>query len=39
MPINRKVKMKNQILEYHAPSLVGTIRKIQDQSMKSVLPQ
>ena len=31
------MKKKNQICEYHTPSLVGTMRKIRDQPMKNLL--
>ena len=33
----RKIKKKNQIPKYHAPSPEETIKKIQDQLMKNFL--
>ena len=39
LPIDRKVKRKNQIPEYHAPSPGGTMRTIQDRLMKNLLIQ
>ena len=39
MPINKKMKKKNQIPKYHAPSSKKMIRKIQDQLIKNFLTQ
>ena len=39
LPINKKVKKKNQILEYHAPSLLETMKIIQDWLIKTFLIQ
>ena len=39
LPTNKKMRKKNQIPKYHAPSPKGTMRKIQDQSMKNLLIQ
>ena len=39
MPTSRKVRKKNQIPRYHAPSPEGTMRKIRDRSMKNLLTQ
>ena len=37
--MNRKVRRKNQIPEYHAPSLVSTMEMIYNRSMKNFLTQ
>ena len=39
MPTNKKMKKKNQIPKYHAPSPKRTIRKIQDQLINNFLIQ
>ena len=39
LPTSRKVRKKNQIPRYHAPSPEGTMRKIRDRSMKNLLTQ
>ena len=39
LPINKKVRLKNQIPKYYALSLKETMRKIQDQLMKNLLTQ
>ena len=39
MPTSKKVRKKNQISRYHAPSPKGTMRKIRDQLMKNLLTQ
>ena len=39
LPIDKKVRRKNQISEYHAPSPRGTMRTIRDRSMKNLLTQ
>ena len=39
LPMNRKVKKKNQIPKYHAPSPEETMRKIRDRLMKNLLIQ
>ena len=37
--IDRKMRKKNQIPEYHAPSPGGTMKTIRDRSMKNLLTQ
>ena len=39
LPTSRKVRKKNQIPRYHAPSPKGTMRKIRDRSIKNLLIQ
>ena len=39
MPINKKIKKKNQISKYYAPSFEEIMRKIQDQLIKNLLIQ
>ena len=39
LPMNRKIKKKNQILKYHAPSPEETMKKIRDQLIKNLLIQ
>ena len=37
--MSKKVKKKDQILKYHAPSPKGTMKKMRDQLMKNLLTQ
>ena len=39
LPTNRKVRKKNEIPKYYAPSPKGTMKKIQDQLIKNLLTQ
>ena len=36
--MNKKIKKKNQIPKYHTPCFMGTMKKIQDQLIKNLLP-